>query len=76
MVTTAREMGMALRRLREDAGWSRDVLAQRAGVSKRWLASFETGKPSVELSKVMDCFAVLGAGLDVVVTSDQSEESA
>lgn len=57
---------MLLRRLREDAGWSQATLAERAGVSKRWLINFENGKPSVDMSMVMDCFAVLGAAFEVV----------
>ncbi|WGW13275.1 helix-turn-helix domain-containing protein [Saxibacter everestensis] len=66
MFRTPRDAGMLLRRLREDAGWSQAVLAERAGVSKRWLVNFENGKPSVDMSMVMDCFAVLGAGFEVV----------
>ena len=67
MFTTPREAGMLLRQLREDAGLSRTELAGRAQVSKRWLTDFENGKPSVYMSMVMDCFAALGAGFEVVV---------
>ncbi len=55
-----------LRNLREDAGLSQAALAQRAGVSKRWLINFENGKPSVDMSLVMDVFATLGFAFDVV----------
>lgn len=66
MFQTPREAGMILRNMREDVGLSQSALAALAGVSKRWLLEFENGKPSVDMSKVMDTFAALGAGFDVV----------
>ncbi len=66
MFKTPREAGMILRQLREDAGLSQGDLAEKAHVSKRWLVNFENGKPSVDMSLVMDCFSVLGAGFEVV----------
>ncbi|WP_368858338.1 helix-turn-helix domain-containing protein [Nocardia alni] len=67
---------MLLRALREDAGWSRTELAGRAHVSKRWLADFENGKPSVYMSMVMDCFAALGAGFEVVLINHRPDRGA
>ena len=72
MFTTSREAGIYLRRLREDAGLSQVELAERAGVSRRWLIDFENGKPSVDMSRVLDCFAALGAGFEVVVRSAEA----
>lgn len=72
MLRTSREIGMALRRLREEAGMSQVELASLAGVSRRWLLDFENGKPSVDLSKVLDCFAALGAGLDVAANGEHT----
>lgn len=65
MIRSSREAGLVLRGLREDAGLSRGQLAERAGVSLRWLVDVEHGKPSVDMSKVMDCFVALGFGFDV-----------
>lgn len=69
MFTTTREAGMLLRSLREDAGLSQAELARRAGVSRRWLVDVENGKPSVDMSRVLDCFAVFDAGFEVVTRS-------
>ncbi|WCB39039.1 helix-turn-helix domain-containing protein [Gordonia polyisoprenivorans] len=66
MFRTPREAGIVLRSLREEANLSQVVLARRAGVSTRWLLNFENGKPSVDMSKVMDVFGALGYGFDVV----------
>jgi len=64
MLTTAREAGIVLRGLREQAGLSRAELAAKAGVSVRWLAGFELGKPAVDFGRVLDCFQVLGYGFE------------
>ncbi|MEP9392375.1 helix-turn-helix domain-containing protein [Gordonia sp. VNQ95] len=66
MFRTPREAGIVLRSLREDAGLSQAALAERAGVSMRWLLNFENGKPSVDMSKVMDVYSALGYAFDVV----------
>lgn len=66
MFRTPREAGIALRHLREEAGLSQAALADRAQVSKRWLVAFENGKPSVDMSRVMDAFAALDMAFDVV----------
>lgn len=56
---------MVLRRLREDARVSQAELAVRAGVSRRWIINFESGKGTVDMSKVMDCFAVFGCSFEL-----------
>lgn len=71
MFTTTREAGMLLRALREDAGLSQVTLARQAGVSRRWLVDVENGKPSADMSKVLDCFAVFNAGFEVVTRSTE-----
>lgn len=66
MFTTPRDAGIILRGLREDAGVTGAQLAEKAGVSRRWLVNLEAGKPSVDMSKVMDCFVALGFAFDLV----------
>jgi transcriptional regulator with XRE-family HTH domain len=65
MLTTPREAGLLLRGLREDQSLTRAEVATKAGVSLRWLANFEHGKPSVDMSKALDCFQVLGYGFEL-----------
>ncbi|HEX5984175.1 MAG TPA: helix-turn-helix transcriptional regulator [Solirubrobacterales bacterium] len=38
-----RGLGKAVRKLREEAGWSQQGLADRAGVSASWLSRIESG---------------------------------
>lgn len=76
MFRTPREAGMLLRRLREDAGMSQGELAERAMVSRRWLINFENGKSSVDMSKVMDSFAVVGRSFNLVAVPPQTGDEA
>lgn len=64
-VSVARDLGVAVRGRRVDLGLSQDALAARAGVSRRWLSAFESGKGSVELGMVLRTLAALDLELRV-----------
>lgn len=57
---TVREAAAAARELREFRGWTQTELASRAGVSRSFVADVESGKPTVEASKLFDLFQALG----------------
>jgi len=62
--TSVPELGASLRQLRLDARLTQAQLAERAGVSLRWVVQFESGKTAgAELSKVLNVFEALGQGL-------------
>ncbi len=63
---TVRDIGALVRDRRRAAGLSQDQLAARAGVSRRWLAALEAGKPGAEVGLVLRTFAALGADLTAV----------
>lgn len=71
-VNVARDLGLAVRGRRVDLGLSQDAAAVRAGVSRRWLSAFESGKGSVELAMVLRTLAALHLELRVnaVVAGD------
>lgn len=62
---TPREFGMAVRRMREAGELTREELAEKAGVSPRWLFNLENGKSNVDFLLVLDCFDALDATLQV-----------
>lgn len=64
-VRVARDIALAVRGRRRDLGWSQSELADRAGVSRDWIARFELGKQSVELELVLRVVAALGLRLSV-----------
>lgn len=51
---TVREAAAAVRELREEHGYTQTQLAQRAHVSRSFLADLERGKATVEASKLFD----------------------
>ena len=59
-VSTMGQLGMEVRRLRLAAGLTQAGLAQRAGVSRRWLGQLERGHPRAEADKLMRVIRALG----------------
>jgi transcriptional regulator with XRE-family HTH domain len=57
---TVREAAAAVRELREHHGYTQSELAQRARVSRSFLADVERGKATVEAAKLFDVFQALG----------------
>ena len=73
-VNVARDLGLAVRGRRVDLGLSQDAVAVRAGVSRRWLSAFESGKGSVELGMVLRTLAALDLEVRVdAVVADGGE---
>ena len=65
-ITTPRQVGIYVRQAREAQGLTRAVLAKKAGVSDRLLASLELGDATgIRLDKLLAVFSALGIGLFV-----------
>ncbi|HEX9889792.1 MAG TPA: helix-turn-helix domain-containing protein [Nitriliruptorales bacterium] len=69
-VRTAAQLGAAVRSARLEADLSQQVLAQRAGVSRRWISELERGKARVEWYLVLAVVQALG--MTVILTPDAS----
>ena len=52
-IRTAHDLAAVARGRRVEQGWSQSEAARRAGVSRKWVSDFETGKASVELAAVL-----------------------
>jgi HTH-type transcriptional regulator/antitoxin HipB len=57
---TVREAAAVVRELRTEASWTQRELAERANVSRSFVAELETGKATVEASKLLDVFQAFG----------------
>lgn len=57
---TVREAAAVVRELRETRQWTQAELALRASVSRSFIAELETGKRTVEASKLFDVFQAFG----------------
>lgn len=56
-------------------GLSQGEVAARAGVSRKWLSDFESGKATVEVRKVLDVLEVLGLRLSVAPLDDDQSSN-
>ena len=63
---TSRDLGAAVAATRKARGWSQATLADRAGVTRPWLSSFENGKPTVSLDGALRVMIALGLGLGLL----------
>lgn len=52
-IRTPDELAAVARQRRRELGLDQASLAQRAGVSRKWVIDFEKGKPRVELNLVL-----------------------
>jgi len=64
-IQTPLDLGAVARGRRRALGFSQLKVADAAGVSRPWLAQLETGKPTVELGRVLSVLAALGLLMDV-----------
>jgi len=57
------DVGRAVRHARHDLAMSQVELAERLGVSQRWLSELETGKPKILDARLFDVLAQVGLKL-------------
>ncbi|MFT8636624.1 MAG: helix-turn-helix domain-containing protein [Pseudoclavibacter sp.] len=62
---TMYSVGAAIAAARSKRGWSQQQTADRAGVSRSWLAQVELGKPAFDFRRVLLVFNTLGLRLEV-----------
>ena len=66
-------VGDRIKKRRTELGWTQDVLAEKAGISKGFLSDLENAKRSVGADKLLDIGRVLGLSLDYLMTGKDSE---
>src|SRR4051794_37742762 len=64
-VRSIRDIAAAARGRRRELGLNQADLADRAGMSRKWISEFEAGKPTAELGLVLRLLAALDLQLDV-----------
>jgi len=66
-------LGDRIKVRRADLGWTQDVLAKKAGISKGFLSDVENGKRSIGAEILLDLARVLGLSLDFLMTGQDGE---
>ncbi len=75
-VSTPKELGSFVHDARTKLGLTQEALAQRAGVSRKWLIGLEQGARSrAELGKVFDTFEALGISINLSFITHQQNET-
>jgi HTH-type transcriptional regulator/antitoxin HipB len=64
-VRSIRDVASAVRGRRTELGISQAQLADRAGVSRKWIYEFEGGKPSAELGLLLRVLDALDLALEL-----------
>jgi HTH-type transcriptional regulator/antitoxin HipB len=68
------DLGQAIRDVRLEAGLTQQQLADRAGLSRAWLARVESGHRKAELEYLMRTVAALGLSLALAPTPPDDTE--
>lgn len=72
-LSTPAQVGAAVRGARRRAAMTQSELADRAGVSRRWIIMLEQGQASrAELGKILDTLDALGLSLKVTPADQPS----
>jgi y4mF family transcriptional regulator len=58
-IRSIRDLAAVVRGRRKDLGLSQAEIAERAGVSRKWVYEFEAGKPTAEFGLLLRVFDVL-----------------
>jgi y4mF family transcriptional regulator len=66
VLTTSKEFGAEVRRLRRLGGMTQRDLATAAGVGERFIVELEGGKPRCELEKSLRVMKMLAKGVTIV----------
>lgn len=74
-VRSIRDVAAAVRGRRHDLGISQVELANRAGVSRKWVSEFEAGKSTAEFGLVLRVLDALALGLELRDASATPEDS-
>lgn len=76
MKLTKQAVGDRIKKRRNELGWTQDVLAEKAGISKSFLSDLENGKRSVGADTLLEIGRVLSLSLDYLMTAEKPQTEA
>jgi HTH-type transcriptional regulator / antitoxin HipB len=69
-IRSIRDLTAAVRGRRKDLNMNQAELAERAGVSRKWIYEFEAGKPTAEFGLLLRVLDALGFDLELTPRGD------
>lgn len=69
---TLKSLGERIKTRRQELGFTQDVLAVKANISKGFLSDLENGKRNVSAEKLLDLADVLGLSLDYLMKGEET----
>ena len=73
IVSNSRDLGLLIRRRRQELGLTQVEVARLSGVSRQWLIQVEQGKGTAEVDRVIRLLRVLRLRTDVAPVSEPSD---
>jgi HTH-type transcriptional regulator/antitoxin HipB len=75
LIRTATDLGAFIRERRTKLGIDQKGLAEKAGVSRKWIVEVEQGKPRAEIGLILRTLKTLGVSLNLIA-EDRHKTSA
>jgi y4mF family transcriptional regulator len=72
-IRSIRDLAAAVRGRRKDLGMNQAQLAERAGVSRKWIYEFEAGKATAEFGLLLSVLDELGLTLELTPRSETNQ---
>ena len=72
---TKKQIGLRLRRKREQAGYTREKLAELSSLSPRFIANIEFGDATFSLDSLMSICRALSCGSDELLFGDSTSDA-
>ncbi len=67
-------LGERIKERRNELGWTQDVLAAKAGLSKGFLSDLENNNRGIGAENLLDLARVLGLSLDYLMTGEDAQK--
>jgi len=74
-IRSIHDLAAAVRGRRTDLGMSQAQLAERAGVSRKWIYEFEAAKPAAEFGLLLRVLDALDLTLELVTTTTRTGDT-
>jgi len=70
---TAKVIGLRIKKLRTEKGFTQDELASKAGVDRSYMGRIERGEINISLEKAIQISVALGIGIEHIANDDDTK---